>query len=205
MMKNNNKGFTFIELLATITILGILVTAPTCTWVSGKTNWTKSYNTWKGCSDSTSGCATDTITGKITTSAKTSTLTAYSISDNAGNTTDCPHHKINAYVDTTAPCVKLVIARNYKGPLCVDHPKTKYEYRYDIAMTDAHSGMKSTSCSGEGFSISRNVKADSILRHQGVREQFCNQKSISKITCKTCDYLDNCKKYTITAAGKQCP
>ncbi len=88
------------------TMIKIDKTAPTCTKSGDSTTWTNGNRTisW-GCNDSRSGCnASYSGSSKaFTTTTTTATIAAYTIKDNAGNTTTCNARTANVYVDKTAP------------------------------------------------------------------------------------------------------
>lgn len=81
-------------------------TAPTCTHSGWSKTWQKEKREIKwGCSDSTSKCNSSYNGGSKTfnASTKTAKISAYTIKDNAGNTTKCPAETANVYVDKTPP------------------------------------------------------------------------------------------------------
>lgn len=84
---------------------------PECTNSGDSTSWTKNNRTitW-GCSDDASGCKEGKSGGRTeyTVTTKTATIPAYTIEDNAGNTTTCPKRTANVYVDKTAPTLSSV-------------------------------------------------------------------------------------------------
>ncbi len=79
-------------------------TAPTCTNSGDSTTWTKADRTitW-GCNDALSGCMSGYTGASKTFNANTSTasIAAYTIKDNAGNTTGCSARTANVYVEKT--------------------------------------------------------------------------------------------------------
>ena len=156
----------------------------------------KSYYTYKGCKDSTSGCTVDTIaSNNITESKKQATFSKSTIKDKAGNTTSCPKKTMNVYVDSSVPTMNLVVYRNYTGIACVDHLTTTYSYRYNAIVSDVHSGLKYSKCSSSTGNITIERKnLTGTLKTAGVSEQFCLQQT-AKITCKACDYVGNCHTY----------
>ena len=79
-------------------------TAPTCTHSGDDTKWINGNRTiTRSCSDAHSGCATSATSQTFTTSAQTATISAYTISDKAGNSRSCPARTANVYIDKTAP------------------------------------------------------------------------------------------------------
>ena len=81
-------------------------TAPACTNSGDSTTWTNADRTINyGCSDADSGCHASYKGGSKTfnTTTKTATIAAYTIKDNAGNSTSCAARTANVYVDKAAP------------------------------------------------------------------------------------------------------
>ena len=81
-------------------------TAPSCTNNGDSTNWTNGNRTisW-GCSDSHSGCHVSySGSSKVfSETTKTSTISSYTVRDNAGNEKTCPSRSAKVYVDKTPP------------------------------------------------------------------------------------------------------
>lgn len=108
--------------------------APTCDYTVGQsyTSWTSSDRTVSvGCKDSGSGCKKSVFSKKVSSTAKTTTIT---IEDNVGNKTNCT---VNVYVDKTNPttptsgAIGAVSGSNTTGSI-----KTAAG-----GSTDAHSGF----------------------------------------------------------------
>jgi prepilin-type N-terminal cleavage/methylation domain-containing protein len=83
--------------------------APSCTQSGGSTQWVNTSRTiYWGCSDATSGCKSGYSGGSTYYSptnswVQTTTISAYTIKDNAGNTRTCGASSANVYVDKTIP------------------------------------------------------------------------------------------------------
>ena len=81
--------------------------SPTCTNSGDSTSWTNGSRTINyGCSDTGgSGCNSSYSGGSTTfsSSTKTSTISSYTIKDNAGNTVTCSSRTANVYVDKNSP------------------------------------------------------------------------------------------------------
>ena len=79
-------------------------TAPSCTNRWDSTSWTSGNRTiYYGCSDGDSWCATAEASTTYSSTTQTATIAAYTIKDNAGNSTNCAARTANVYVDKTAP------------------------------------------------------------------------------------------------------
>lgn len=110
---------------------------PECTNSGDSTSWTKNNRTitW-GCSDDASGCKEGKSGGSTTydTTTKTATIPAYTIEDNAGNTTTCPKRTANVYVDKTAPTFSRIVNSSNGN-------WTKNNVRIDLEGNDSESGI----------------------------------------------------------------
>ena len=116
--------------------------------------------------------------------------------DEAGNASGLCGAQTYYYLDRSNPTIDITTYKNYKGVFCVDRPNITYAYRYDINMTDANSGIKSTNCEGGGITAVWPRSGTNTSSLIGVREQFCLQ-SAKKITCKACDNVGHCVTKTI--------
>ena len=81
-------------------------TKPSCIHSGDSTDWTASNRSINfGCSDSDSGCLSSASGGskEFSATTKTATIAAYTIKDNANNSTSCVSRTANVYVDKTPP------------------------------------------------------------------------------------------------------
>lgn len=166
-------------------------TAPTCTHNSETTTWNnKDKRVYKGCADKGgSGCVRDYYADAVINYTKrVQNFSAYTISDRAGNTRNCPALKLNIYVDKDAPSVVAKRYNNYKGSQCIDNPSRLYKYRYNISMSDGDSGLKQTTCTWAKPKVTR---SGSNIRKATIIENLC--QDTKGISCKACDYAGNCK------------
>ncbi len=166
-------------------------TAPTCTHNSQTTTWhNNDKRVYKGCADTGgSGCVKDYYADTVINyTKKVQNFSAYTISDRAGNTKDCPSLKLNIYVDKDTPTVTVRRYDRYKGSQCIDNPNRTYKYRYNISMSDSASGLKKTTCTWSKPTVTR---SGANIRNATIIENLCQDSK--GISCKACDYAGNCK------------
>ena len=166
-------------------------TAPTCTHNKQRTTWSnENKRVYKGCADTGgSGCVRDYYADEVIDYTKRiQNFSAYTISDNAGNTRDCSALKLKIYVDKDAPSVVARRHDNYKGALCKDDPSRRYKYRYNVSMSDGDSGLKETTCTWAKPKVTR---SGANIRNATIIENLCQDKK--GISCRACDYAGNCR------------
>ena len=90
------------------------------------------------------------------------------------------------WIDRTKPKVTITDHKNYKGPKCIDRPNYTYNHRYEVHMSDEHSGIYSTVCEWEQGPTKRSGWRPSV------GENLCQTKT-GGVTCKACDGVGNCQ------------
>ncbi len=149
---------------------------PDCTNSGDSTAWTSGNRTiYYGCSDDGSGCSTGNSGGSVTfnTTTSTTTIAAYTIKDNAGNSRTCPARTANVYVDKSGPSVSTnVSAGSYNQTLSVT-----------ITGTDADSGVQAL---------------DYEVTLNGVRQSGSSNYTSSSVTIQ----LNQAGSWTIRARAK---
>jgi hypothetical protein len=166
-------------------------TAPTCTHNKQRTTWSnENKRVYKGCADTGgSGCVRDYYADDVIDyTKKYQNFSAYTISDNAGNTRNCSALKLKIYVDKDAPSVVANRYNNYRGSQCKDDPSRLYKYRYKISMSDGDSGLKQTTCTWAKPKVTR---SGANIRNATIIENLCQDKK--GISCRACDYAGNCR------------
>ena len=166
-------------------------TAPTCTHNKQRTTWSnENKRVYKGCADTGgSGCVRDYYADEVIDYTKRiQNFSAYTISDNAGNTRDCSALKLKIYVDKDAPSVVARRYNNYRGSQCKDDPSRLYKYRYNVSMSDGDSGLKETTCTWAKPKVTR---SGANIRNATIIENLCQDKK--GISCRACDYAGNCR------------
>ncbi len=155
-------------------------TAPTCTNSGDSTTWTNGNRTINyGCSDANSGCNTSASGGSksFTTTTQTSSIAAYTIKDNAGNSTSCPARTANVYVDKTAPtCTNSGDSTTW----------TNGNRTINYGCSDANSGCD-TSASGGSKAFSTTTKTASIAAYT-IKDKAGNSTSCAARTANV--YVD---------------
>ena len=166
-------------------------TAPTCTHNTERTTWSnENKRVYKGCADTGgSGCVRDYYADAVIDYTKRiQNFSAYTISDNAGNTRDCPDLKLKIYVDKDAPSVVARRYNDYRGSQCKDDPSRLYKYRYNVSMSDGDSGLKETTCTWAKPKVTR---SGANIRNATIIENLC--QDTKGISCRACDYAGNCR------------
>ncbi len=113
-------------------------TAPTCSFSEGNTTWKKgSHSITATCSDSLSGCTSDTASNTFTESSGTVSTKSisYTINDNAGNSATCSETG-SFYVDNTAP------TKPSGGAISISGSSTSKSLTAVSGSTDSGSGFK---------------------------------------------------------------
>ena len=142
-------------------------TPPTCTDSGDSTTWTNKKRTIVyGCKDGTneSGCDTSASGGKreFSTTTKTAEIAAYTIKDNAGNTTNCPARTASIYVDVTPPTITAK-----SNPLTLG--SQDYTFTSNVTVTWGASGEGTLTCNPEQSSKT------------GIYNVTCYATSVSKV------------------------
>ena len=157
-------------------------TAPTCSITGDSKTWTKNNRTitW-GCDDSHSGCNSSYSGGSTPFSAttKTSTIAAYTIKDNVGNTTECAATTVDVYVDKTVPTC----------PITGDSTTwTKNDRTITWGCGDTDSGCKSGK-SGSSTKYSSTTKTATIAKYtvedNAGNSTECSAKTVNVYVDKT--------------------
>ncbi len=150
-------------------------TAPTCTDSGDNTTWTKNDVTlYWGCSDTGgSGCNTsyDGSSIKLTASRKTYDVAAYTIKDNAGNSTSCPARTANVYIDKTAPSCTTTTTNSYW---------TNENVTLTGTCSDAHSGCDtSTATVTQTYTTEMNeYKSPGVVKDKLGNETTCSTRLV---------------------------
>ena len=90
------------------------------------------------------------------------------------------------WIDRTKPKVTITDHKNYKGNQCIDRPNYTYNHRYEVHMSDEHSGIYSTICEWEQGPTTRSGWRPSV------GENLCQTKT-GGVNCKACDGVGNCQ------------
>ena len=161
----------------TSVVIKIDKTKPACTNSGDSTTWTSGNRTitW-GCSDTLSGCKTGYTGGSqtYTTSTKIATIAAYTISDNAGNTTTCPQRTADVYVDKTAP-TKPTITNSSNGNW------TNGTVSITLSSTDSHSGLSKYQLKYSGNNNSWDDLTSNTDSWSGERSETVYYRAVDKL------------------------
>lgn len=154
-------------------------TPPTCSYSGESTTWTKNNRKiTTQCNDSTSGCVTSSFYNIFNKTIKTGSV-SHTISDNAGNTTNCSK-TANLYVDKTKPTLGSATFTNL----------AQASYKMTITGSDDHSGVANYSYSVKGGNSKSNTTSTSFSANK-----------VDQITVKILDKAgnSNSKNYTLNA------
>ncbi|MBE6148665.1 MAG: prepilin-type N-terminal cleavage/methylation domain-containing protein [Firmicutes bacterium] len=131
-------------------------TSPTCTNSGDSTTWATSRTIYWGCKDDHSGCNTsyNGSNKQYTSTTTTTSISAYTIKDVAGNTVSCSKRTANVYVDVTKPTI---------SSFTITSNNANYNSKYatlTVKGSDANSGVSkvcisttnsSTNCTWNNF------------------------------------------------------
>ena len=155
-IKENGTYYIFVKDNAGNISEGVIVeidkvdtTAPECTNSGDSTVWTKEDRIiYYGCSDEESGCDNNNKGGSTTFSSttKTTSIAAYTIQDNAGNSKLCPARTANVYVDKTAPSITTFTITSKNANY------NSKDVNYSISGTDTESGLSQVCYTNENSS-----------------------------------------------------
>ena len=192
----NNAG-TSIECPARTADIYVDRTPPKCTSSGDSTSWTSSIRRiYWGCNDEgNSGCKAG-YSGSykdFTTSTKTATIAAYTISDNVGNTTSCKARTGNIYVDRTAPsCANVAKKTNASGGNYSSGSWFNNNVYTSANCSDGQSGCKLKRYTTRGKTAHDTNKVDSSRYIKAVGES-----TITWTVCDTVGWCTSCP--TVTA------
>ena len=119
------------------------------------------------------------VTGQGTRKIKTV------VYDAAGNKQTCPVDGVWK-IDRTSPTVTITDHKNYKGNQCIDRPNNTYKHRYEVHMSDEHSGLYSTKCEWEKPTVEHTK-----IYKKTSGENLCQDKT-GGVKCTACDVAGNC-------------
>ncbi len=163
---------------------------PTCSWSGESTTYRTSATIKATCSDTASGCTTDTASKEwsYTTTTTTAAL-SYTITDNAGNSTTCSK-TANVYVDNTQPSCTIT---GLPGSWTTGATLT-------VSGSDGHSGLNTAAYSWNGVNYSttqtKSITANGTYTAY-VKDKVGNIKSCSATVSK----VDNITPGIIAGGG----